>query len=151
MIYSASHIAKWFLAYNRSIMNESDADTISNLKLQKLLYYAQGIFLGFNDGIPLFEDPIVAWTHGPVVESVYHEYKGYGSTGIDFDETFDFASVEIEDHNLLIEVYNNFSQYSAWKLRDMTHKERPWIETMRCEEIPKSLIKDFFLEEYIKQ
>ncbi len=96
-IYTASHIAKWFLAYNRSMMQDSDADTISNLKLQKLLYYAQGIFLAINDE-PLFEEPILAWAHGPVVESVYHEYKAYGSSGIEFDEDFNFDSIESDDH-----------------------------------------------------
>lgn len=150
-IYTASEVAKWFLAYNRSIMSDTDADTISNLKLQKLLYYAQGTFLVVNDGVPLFKDPIVAWAHGPVVECVYHEYKECGSTGIDFDENFDFTSFETKDHNLLIEVYNNFAQFSAWKLRDMTHEERPWKETERNEFIPRVLIKEFFIEEYITQ
>jgi len=148
-ISTASDVAKWFLAYNRSMMMESDADTISNLKLQKLLYYAQGIFLAINDE-PLFEDPIVAWAHGPVVEAVYHEYKMYGSSGIDFDEDFDFGSFKNEDNSLLVEVYKNFAQYSAWKLRCMSHEERPWKETGQNCEIPRSLIKEFFQEEYIE-
>ena len=149
--YSASAVAKWFLAYNRYTMNDTDADTISNLKLQKLLYYAQGVFLAVRGGTPLFYEPIVAWAHGPVVEAVYHEYKGYGSNGIDFDEDFDFSLFSQVDHNLLIEVYNNFAQYSAWKLRNMTHEERPWKETPQNWEITKPLIQEFFLQEYVSQ
>jgi uncharacterized phage-associated protein len=41
-------------------------DVISNLKLQKLLYYAQGFYLAIY-GKALFEEDIVAWEHGPVV------------------------------------------------------------------------------------
>ena len=72
--HTASEVAKWFLAYNRDVLAEEGGEYISNLKLQKLLYYAQGSFLAVTDS-PLFDDPIVAWQHGPVVESVYHEYK----------------------------------------------------------------------------
>ncbi|MCI8513016.1 MAG: DUF4065 domain-containing protein [Lachnospiraceae bacterium] len=54
---------------------------IANLKLQKLLYYAQGCFLAVA-GAPLFLEDILAWQHGPVVEPVYYQYKGYGSGGI---------------------------------------------------------------------
>lgn len=43
--YKAFDIAEWFLLYNNYIMGESDADLITNLKLQKLLYYAQGCYL----------------------------------------------------------------------------------------------------------
>ena len=45
MSYSAIDIAKWFLNENRSRMNDEDSDYITHLKLQKLLYYAQGCYL----------------------------------------------------------------------------------------------------------
>ena len=52
--YSALTVAKWFLWYNDKILEEEDADLISNLKLQKLLYYAQGCYLALrNEVIPL--------------------------------------------------------------------------------------------------
>lgn len=43
--------------------------------------------------VPLFNDDIYAWKHGPVVESVYHNYKSFGSNGIEFNEPFDFKSI----------------------------------------------------------
>lgn len=147
--HSAAQIAKWFLAHNRNEL-DNGADLISNMKLQKLLYYAQGSFLAVT-GQPLFDDPIEAWKHGPVVESVYHQYKGNGGKGIPFEDPFDFSSFTDEEEELLEEVYNVFGQYSAWKLRDMTHAEAPWNETEQGHEILQDKIKAYFQKEYLAQ
>ncbi len=71
-------VAKYFIA--RSDDSQS-GELISNLKLQKLLYYAQGLHLALHDR-PLFDASIVKWTHGPVVEDIYRRYKSHGSSGI---------------------------------------------------------------------
>jgi len=144
--HDASSIAKWFLNHNREVMARGDAELISNLKLQKLLYYAQGVFLAANDE-PLFANKILAWKHGPVVRSVYLEYSSNGSDGIAFDDDFsdDFTS---EENNLLEQVYSAFGQFSAWKLREMTHEEEPWLSTKTNHEISVDLIKDYFKREY---
>lgn len=146
--HSAEQIARWFLAHNRIAESSAGAESISNLKLQKLLYYAQGCFLA-TTGNPLFPDKIVAWQHGPVVESVYRKYKENGSSGIPFDEDFDFSDFSKEENDLLTEVYDVFGQYSAWKLRNMTHEEAPWKETPPNEVIPNEKIKDYFEKEYM--
>ena len=147
--YTAKEIANWFLAYNRKVMSDGDSEYISNLKLQKLLYYAQGVYSAMIKS-PLFDDPIKAWRHGPVVEDVYHEYKAYGSDGIKFDEEFDFGQFDNETQNILEEVYDYFGQYSAWKLRNMTHEERPWKETVINNTIDQGLIREYFLEVYVE-
>lgn len=147
-MHTASDVAKWFLAHNRIAESEEGGELISNLKLQKLLYYAQGCCLALT-GAPLFEDAIVAWQHGPVVESVYHEYKANGSNGIVFEEDFDFSKFSDEENDLLTEVYDTFGQYSAWKLRNMTHEEDPWKNTPQNEVIDPNLIMDYFRREYI--
>lgn len=146
--HTASEVAKWFLAYNRSVSAEEGGEYISNLKLQKLLYYAQGSFLAVM-GSPLFDDPIVAWQHGPVIESVYHEYKMNGSNGIPFNDDFNFDAFSKDENNLLKEVYETFGQYSAWKLRNMTHNETPWKSTHQNDVIPQDAIKDYFKKEYL--
>jgi uncharacterized phage-associated protein len=146
--HTAAEIAKWFLAYNRTKINEEGGEFISNLKLQKLLYYAQGCFLAITDS-PLFAEPIIAWGHGPVVESVYLEYKENGANGIVFDDDFDFEAFTDDENNLLIEVFDTFGQYSAWKLREMAHNETPWQETDINNEISQDSIKQYFKEEYI--
>lgn len=146
-MHSASDIAKWFLCHNE-VEVSCGADYISNMKLQKLLYYAQGAFLAVT-GAPLFEDEIEAWTHGPVVPSVYHYYKSHGGNGIPAPTDFESKSFTDEEMGLLTEVYNEFGQYSAWKLREMTHNETPWKSTKQGEVIPLRSIEDYFKEHYI--
>lgn len=146
--HTASQVAKWFLAHNRITADEEGGEYISNLKLQKLLYYAQGCFLAVTDQ-PLFNDAIVAWQHGPVVESVYYQYKKNGAEGIPFDADFDFSDFTDDENDLLTQVYNIFGQYSAWKLRNMTHNETPWQETAQNAVIPIEKIKEYFKKEYL--
>lgn len=55
--------------------------TVSNLKLQKLLYFVQAEFL-VAIGKPCFQEKIVAWDFGPVVPKVYREFCVYGSAHI---------------------------------------------------------------------
>jgi uncharacterized phage-associated protein len=64
--YTAKQVAEFFLAKT----DEDEGDLISNLKLQKLCYYAQGLALAVRDQ-PLFPEPIEAWLHGPVVPTLY--------------------------------------------------------------------------------
>ena len=45
-------------------------------------------------------------------------------------------------------MYREFGQYTAWKLRDMTHQEAPWKETPRNGIIDKKLIEKYFKENY---
>lgn len=146
--YSADTIAKWFLYYNDADVASSGADMISNLKLQKLLYYAQGCYLAITEN-KLFEEDILAWDHGPVVEEVYQEYKGNKANGIAYEGDYD-QSIDRDTENILESVYDIFGKYSAWGLRNMTHQETPWLETPRSHVIPLDKIKEYFKEHYVE-
>jgi len=67
-----SDAARWFI--NRA--DRLAGDDMTHLKLQKLIYFAQAWHLA-NTGEPLFREDMQAWTHGPVVPSVWHAYKQY--------------------------------------------------------------------------
>jgi len=117
---------------------------ISNLKLQKLVYYAQGFYLAIFDK-PLFVDDISAWTHGPVIPDLYHQYKAYGSNPIPPIDRFDTQRLTKDESEMIEEVYEVFGQYSAWKLRNMTHEEAPWLaHEAEAGVIPKDAISDYF-------
>ncbi|MCW6052279.1 DUF4065 domain-containing protein [Lyngbya sp. CCAP 1446/10] len=118
---SCDDAAKYFLAQ----VSEDAGDLISNLKLQKLLYYAQGFHLALYDE-PLFPEAIEAWTHGPVVPDLYRHYKKYGAGAIPCPEDIDFSIYDEKTKSLLDEVYSVFGQFAAWKLRNMTQEEYPW-------------------------
>ena len=135
--------AKYIADYLLTFSDPDIGDIISNMKLQKVVYYAQGFHLALNN-VPLFDEAIVAWEHGPVVESVYHEYKKHGSSAIPVPENLDDTILNNDQKDLLKEVYEVYGQFSAWKLRNMTHSELPWLKTPRNEEIDIDLMKSFF-------
>jgi len=124
---SALDVAKFFLAQ----ASEDAGDLVSNLKLQKLVYYAQGFHLALFDR-PLFDEQVEAWTHGPVVPAVYHHYKHHGSGSIPFPEDFNPEVFSDEQAELLNEVQQIYGQYSAWRLREMTHEESPWKDNFQA-------------------
>lgn len=142
--YPAITIAKWFVAWAKA----NDAE-LSNLKLQKLLYYSQGYHLA-RRGKPLFEDPIQAWSHGPVVEKVYHAFKKHGSGDLSLpkEDEFDWPDVDEDTTQFLIQIWDQLGCFAAWRLRDMTHSEAPWKEHfnegVRHLEIPKAALARFF-------
>lgn len=124
--------------------DDEAGDNITNLKIQKLLYYAQGAHLAIH-GKPLFDQQIEAWTHGPVVPDVYHELKAFGSSSIQVEgmcEAFD--RLDEQEQSVVNEVYDVYGQYSAWKLRDMTHQEPPWVDTENGKVIGLDSMKQFF-------
>ena len=123
-------VAKYFLAQ----ADEEVGDLISNLKLQKLAYYAQGFHLALY-GEPLFQEAIEAWPHGPVVPELYHAYKKYKSGAIPSPTDVDFSKYNENTKEFLNEIYSVFGQFSAWKLRNMTHEEPPWVEASKNSDI----------------
>jgi uncharacterized phage-associated protein len=133
----AMDVANYFL----SKADEDAGDLISNLKLQKLLYYAQGFCLALY-GEPLFTESIRAWKHGPVVLEVYHHFKKYGDVGLPRPKETRVLSKRVR--TLLDEVYKVYGQFSAWKLRNLTHREPPWADTAQSRIISHASLKAYF-------
>ena len=137
---TAMDVAYYFL----SLQEEEAGDLISHMKLQKLLYYVQGLHLALN-GQPLFDDTIEAWTHGPVVPTVYHEFKRFGGNPIPVQKSDAYTIRDESTVDFLNEVYDVFGQYSAWKLRNMTHGETPYLEAEASQdEISEDSMRQYF-------
>ena len=100
-------------------------DPVSNLKLQKLLYYVQGWHLALRDA-PAFDDRLEAWVHGPVQPGVYGTYKQYRWNPI----TEDVDAPLLDDQTLEVvdAVLGANGTDSCYELELRTHGERPWIE-----------------------
>jgi uncharacterized phage-associated protein len=137
MTLTALDVAKYFLAL------QDDEEAISNLKLQKLLYYAQGFHLAIT-GRALFDDDIRAWAHGPVVPAVWREYNRFAGRPIPRPSDFDPAVLDSETCSLLDEVSSVYGQFSAWWLREMTHSEPPWKSTPSQAVISHAVMETYF-------
>lgn len=136
-------VAQFFIGLANDQANMEQGDMMTNLRLQKLLYFAQGWHLA-RYGKPLFEDEIVAWQYGPVVPAVYNEYKRCGRDGIAgaLPDTDVFSE---EEFSLLLDVAREYDKYGTSKLVSMTHKPgTPWSDVNGRGNIPKDMIRSFF-------
>jgi len=114
-------IAKWFL----QAVDRQSGETISHLKLQKLVYYAQAWSIALRNE-PLFGSELQAWAHGPVSKELYDEYKSYGYQSIEAPSGEPDICAEESEH--LEMIWDAYGDISAKKLEDMTHQEEPWLE-----------------------
>jgi uncharacterized phage-associated protein len=140
---TARQVATYFL----SLVDEEAGDSLSNLKLQKLVYYAQGFHLALH-GAPLFSEKLEAWEHGPVVPPLYRSFKQHGAEPIPAPEGgIDRTAYPEHIVELLDEVYSVYGQFAASKLRRMTHEEPPWREAYAVRpssEVSLTSMRDYF-------
>lgn len=122
---------------------------ISNLKLQKILYFVQAEFL-VTKNEPCFNETIEAWAFGPVVPDVYHYYKGYGAGNIpSLKRVPDRTSISESDQELINGIVDECAQYSASELVDITHRQTPWKSAYKAgynQTITPKSIRNFFKE-----
>jgi len=119
-------VADFFIA-----LSNATGNLISNLKLQKLLYYADAWHLA-NYGKPLIEEDFQAWVHGPVIPALYGDYKHFSWQPIERPDLDESTYVQIRSHldtrilGLLDTVVDSYFGLSAYELEKMTHSELPW-------------------------
>lgn len=117
---------------------------ITQITLQKMLYYVQGLSLViFNK--KAFNENIFAWDYGPVVREAYDTYKIYGKNEIIISEKINLSKGLEKIINLVIEFYGKFSPA---KLINLTHEENPWKNTIKNEVINEEDIKLYFKKVY---
>ena len=137
---SAIEVARYFA---HIAANYEEPEHLTNLHIQKFLYYAQGFHLAMHSGDPLFSEAIEAWPFGPVVPEVYEVYKVHGKGPV-VTEPIDPQDHAPEIRELLEAVYETYGQFAAWKLTAMTHGEPPWKRTPSGQEISYQLLREFF-------
>ena len=107
----ADDVARYFLTHQ-----DPDNEPITNMKLQKLCYYAQGIALVVF-GAPLFHDDLEHWQHGPVVPNVFHRYKTHAQHPIPAPRNLDLELYDAPTRKLLDNVKRTYGKESASQLR----------------------------------
>ncbi len=110
-----------------SKIDKDSGDTISPLKLQKLVYYAQAWHYTIFDK-PLFKGKIQAWTHGPAVKSLYGRFYHQLRNDAIAVQGLTLVNVDFEPKtkSLLNEVYDIYGEHSGSYLEKLTHSEDPW-------------------------
>lgn len=135
--YTADNVAKHliYLASQELVGDNQEREGITNLKLQKVLYFAQAYYLA-KLGKPLFSDNIEAWEYGPVVPSIYRKYKTNGNNPI----------ISEEDKKVVQKIWGTFGGYSASRLVDITHAHTPWKEASKTSSqiIPNKALKEYY-------
>lgn len=129
---------------------------ISNMKLQKLLYFLQGHSLGMY-GRPVMDEAPEAWQYGPVFSSAYHAFKQFGAAPITqrarhfnpFDGSFhELPPVDPVDYQMLVAVWNAYKDRSPIQLSDMSHVSNgPWAKAFakyRNADISPEDMQEFF-------
>lgn len=122
---------------------------ITNLKLQKLVYYADAWHLANYDK-PLIAEDFQAWVHGPAIPALYGQYKDFGWQPIireDLDEgQFNQVLKAFEEpiKTLLEAVSDSYFGMTAFELERLTHNEDPWKITREglSDDEPSSKIID---------
>ena len=156
-LYRSMAVANWFIDH---------VSKITPLKLQKLIYYAHGWNLALRDG-PLIDELVEAWEYGPVVPSVYHEFKRYGNQPIAEHGTVIEMSpdrkirifapeIPVQDEGtgkLLDKIVEVFGSRSALQLSADTHQAgTPWSKTREKNPNRKNVdIPDESIQQYFKR
>lgn len=121
--------------------------TVSNLKLQKLLYFVQAEFL-VATGKPCFREKIVAWDFGPVVPKVYREFCVYGSAHIP-ERTVTKPFLPKNTAELIDGIVFTCLPFSSSQLVEITQHQLPWAVAYAKgygSEITNESILNFFAE-----
>ena len=159
MSFSAASVANEFLR-----LANRDRKRITPLKMQKLVYFAHGWYLAVT-GEPLLTEPIQAWKYGPVIPTLYREFKECGSSPIEFPATRqipgtgsviakleqegDAADIDLA-RKVIERVWDQYGHYSAAQLTSLTHNEgSPWDLVPNKDELGVEIsnmsIRDYFV------
>ncbi len=147
--YKALDVSNWFI----NQFDKESGDVLTQLKLQKLLYYSECWCLTLLEH-ELFSENIEAWSHGPVVREVFSEFKSSNWEPLYISgELVDFDK-DVED--VLEQVLETYGDVSAKTLEQMTHQDQPWKDARgslsleaRCSNIiSKEKIREHFIKKY---
>ena len=118
--YTCFDIANYFLDKAKQT-----AIAVTNLKLQKLVYYAQAWHLAIHNEALMEGVEFEAWIHGPVVHELWKKYKDYTYEAINEEVT----PPQLDDgtDQFLKQVVEVYLDKDAYTMELMSHREDPWI------------------------
>lgn len=139
--------------------------SITNLKLQKILFYLQAAFL-VEHNEPLMNTEFSRWQYGPVAQDVYYKFNSYGGSPIDEVakevnlDTFEISTPKLTDITVqkeLNQYIDKLIEHDAWDLVEKTHAQSIWsdhknsIENYSAAKYKNEEIKTFFRDNEAEQ
>jgi len=115
---SIEDLASFFIYFG-----QAHGEPVTNLKLQKLCYYAEAYYWAIYEK-PLTGEPFEAWTHGPVSRTLWDLYRDYRWEPILKESQLPEFPKNIQEY--LEEIARVFFRFSAYQLERMTHNDKPW-------------------------
>ena len=146
--YSARAVASYILAK----LHAANVQDATNMKMQKLVYFAHGFMLGLKRH-PLVDDPFEAWTYGPVCVSLYKALKRYGTEPVSGSIS---APDQIEENSeaagVIDQMLAMLANLTAFQLVNLSHDSGGpwdviWSRNGKYAHIPNWLILDYFSKE----
>ena len=145
MCYLASTIARYFI--------EESKGKKTPMQLIKMTYIAHGWSLAINNK-PLIVEDVEAWKYGPVIPSLYYEFKKYGKNPVPYIPIEETNYIKPDDKKLLDKIIEVYGYWNGLQLSANTHKEgTPWHQTKKWYTmgnpiIPEKIIRDYYIEKY---
>lgn len=128
------------------LLKEQD---ITNLSVQKLLYFSQIVALANSNNL-LFEDVPDAMNYGPVYRKVHNRLKKYSWDLIDKEEFLNGEDIQIDEESkeVIDAVLKTFGRYSGHVLSTLSHMTDPWkkAEKNKSKTISNEDIKEYALK-----
>lgn len=146
MTYRPNQIADYFLS------KYGEENDISPMKLIKLVYIAHGWYLGIKGQTLIDENP-EAWKYGPVISSLYHQYKHLGNSPMKKEFLKPAKLEEKSDEKFLDRIWEVYGRHSALELSAKTHMpDTPWSKAWNSVkngnyfflQIPENDIKNYY-------
>jgi len=120
---------------------------LTPMQVLKLVYISHGWQLGLY-GRPLVDEPIEAWQYGPVIPSVYHQYKRFGSSFINSIPDQLPCGFDESESSTLKQVFAGYGKRSGISLSSLTHEPgTPWSITVAQSGIG-AIISNDLIEDY---
>lgn len=132
-------VALFFITLANEIADQDGGDDMTNLRLQKLLYFAQGYYFA-KYGEPLFDADFEAWQLGPVAPEAYQQYAHFGRNFIRASQKFDRNTLTEQEFNFLMDFIAVYGDKSTSALVQESHqKGSPWYTAaMKGSHVPMS-------------
>ena len=129
-------------------LSQQDEIPVTPMQVQKLAYFCHAWMLGLGKG-PLFQDAVESWQYGPVIRSVYHALKRYGSRPVTNTHQVEPPQFTREENNIINRVWEKYREVDGLELSRLTHAEgTPWHQTFsrgkHSQIIPNHLIRDYY-------